>query len=504
MMHERRPAGLRSGPVRSGSPSPISAFAARGRSRVPPLGRESARRRTRRVSAITRLALALLALLLFAPHGFAQDSPSEALKKEVAALQEELARLKDVGSDAERLKELERRIDLLAGELEKARTGGATEVEAPPKGVPGLGPAASKIYRRTKGLSIGGYGEVLYERPSSTQQDGSASGLDPRVDLLRYVTYVGYKFSDKILLNSEIEFEHASSGEGGEEKGEVSVEFAYLEFRPWKSVGFRVGEVLLPLGFLNELHEPPIFHGARRNDVETQIVPSTWPENGVGMFGQTGHFEWRSYVVAGLDSAGFTSGGIREGRQEGSQSKARDFGVTGRIDFTGIPGVLLGGSFFVGDSGQGAVVGSQTIGGRVALFDLHGQYERRGLQLRGLFARSTVRDAALINARNGFLDQASVGERQYGWYLQVAYDLAALRPAGQWSITPFLRFERLNPQDRVPAGFAQDPALDQKVWTGGVGVKPLQNVVLKVDYQWRSNKARTGTDQLNLAVGYLF
>ena len=451
-----------------------------------------------------RLILLVLALALADVRAFAQATPED-LQKRIAALETELARLKAQGSDAGRLDELARRIDLLAAELEKARTGGATDVEAPTKGEPGLGPAASKIYRRTSGgVSIGGYGEVLFGAPSGTRQDGAPSEAHKRLDLLRYVTYLGYKFSDKILLNSEVEFEHATTGEGAEERGEASVEFAYLEFRPWKSAGFRAGALLMPLGFLNELHEPPIFHGARRNEVETQIVPATWSENGVGLFGQGGGFRWRTYVVAGLSSAGFAADGIREGRQHGSQSLADDVAFTGRLDFVGAPGLVLGGSMFVGNSGQRAEIDGRRIRGRVTLFDVHAQYEQRGFQVRALYARSTVGDAASINAQNGLVGAESVGSRQYGFYAEAAYDLMTARPRGQWAVVPFARYERLNPQDRVPAGFEKDPTLDQTVWTAGVAVKPLHNVVMKGDYQWASNKAREGVNRLNLAVGYLF
>jgi hypothetical protein len=451
-----------------------------------------------------RLILIFLAAFVLTAAARAEDSPATELEKKVQALQAEVAKLKAQGADAGQLAELTRRIDLLAEELEKLRQGTANEGEAPVKGQPGFGPAASKIYARSRGVSIGGYGEVVYGHPSGSRQDGEPSGLEPSVDLLRYVTYIGYKFSDRILLNSEIEFEHASSGEGAEERGEVSVEFAYLEFRPWKHAGFRAGLVLLPLGFLNELHEPPIFHGALRNEVETQIIPTTWPENGLGVFGETGPFQWRAYLVAGLVSTGFSSEGIGEGKQEGSQSLARDLAVTGRLDYTGVPGLLVGGSLFTGRSGQGAAVDGEPIGGRVTLFDVHLQYQHRGFQGRALYARSSVADAALIDAQDGLFDDESVGERQYGWYLQAAYDLMSLRPAGSWSVTPFLRYEQLNPQDRVPAGYGKDASLDQRVVTAGLDVKPLTNVALKADYQWRRDAARTGTNALHLAVGYLF
>jgi hypothetical protein len=455
-------------------------------------------------AAMKRLSVAVLALLLLPHFAFGQAQTTDDLQGKIEALQAEVARLKAQGSDAARLAEIERRIDLLAAELEKARTGGATDVEALAKGEPGLGPAASKIYGKTKGVSVGGYGEALYENFAAKAQDGSPADLQDRLDLLRVVLYTGYKFSDGILFNSEIEYEHASTGEGDEERGEVSVEFAYLEFKPWKRVGIRAGMVVLPLGFINELHEPPIFFGARRPEVEQAIIPTTWHEVGAGVLGETGPLQWRGYLVAGLNAAGFTDEGIEEGRQQGSQSLAESMAFTGRLDFVGVPGLLVGGSVFTGNSGQGAALDGQTIDGRVSLFDLHGQYQHRGIWLRALYARTSIADAGLINAQNGLFGDESVGSRQYGFYAEAGYDLMTPHPRGQWAVVPFVRYEKLNTQASVPRGFEKNAELDRRVVTAGVSVKPLASVALKADYQWFSNQAKTGVSQFNLAVGFLF
>ncbi len=444
----------------------------------------------------------LAALLLAAPAG-AEESLAD-LKETVTALQAEVARLRAEGASADRLSEIERRIDLLAAELEKLRTGGATETEAPAKGEHGFAPAASKVYRKASGVSLGGYGEALYQNFAKQAQDGSAAEQRNQLDLVRVILYAGYKFSDSILFNSEIEFEHATTGEGAEERGEVSVEFGYLDFKPWQKVGLRAGMVLLPLGFVNELHEPPIFLGARRPEVARAIVPTTWREVGAGLFGETGPLQWRAYVVAGLNSSGFSDAGLREGRQQGSQSLAEDLALTGRLDYVGAPGLLLGASVFTGNSGQGASVDGQTIKGRVTLFDVHGQYERRGLWLRALYAQSSVGDAALINAQNGLHGDKSVGSRQNGFYAEVGYDVLTAHPRGQWAVIPFIRYEKLDTQQRLPAGFEKNPARDRKVLTAGISVKPVTNVVLKADYQAHPNQARTGVSQFNLAVGFLF
>jgi len=120
------------------------------------------------------------------------------------------------------------------------------------------------------------------------------------------VLYAGYKFSDRILFNSEIEFEHASSGEGAELKGEVGVEFAALDFFIDPMANIRTGLVLMPMGFINQIHEPPFFFGNHRPEVEQRIIPSTWREMGVGLFGQiTPSLTYTTYLVNGLNAEGF-------------------------------------------------------------------------------------------------------------------------------------------------------------------------------------------------------
>lgn len=449
--------------------------------------------------------VAALALLIGSvPARAQQDQTALDLQKAVAELQAEVAELKAKGAQADRLVEIERRVDLLAGELEKARTGAATETEAPAVGEPGFGRAASKVYGKANGVSLGGYGEALYQNFAAEAQNGSPSGQRNQLDMARIILYTGYKFSDKILFNSEIEFEHGTTGAGADERGEVSVEFGYLEFRPWTQVGIRAGMLLVPLGFINELHEPPIFLGSQRPDVERAIIPTTWREVGAGLFGESGPLQWRAQVVAGLNSAEFSSSGIRGGRQQGSKSLAEDLALAGRIDYAGAPGLLLGGSVFSGNSGQGASVDGRRIEGRVTLFDLHAQFEHRGLWLRALYARTTLGDAAMINAQNGLLGGMSVGSRQHGFYAEAGYDLLNTRPRGQLAVIPFVRYERIDTQSRVPEGFAKNPARDRRVLTAGLSVKPLTNVVLKADYQAHSNEAGSGVSQFNMAVGFLF
>jgi len=403
--------------------------------------------------------------------------------------------------DTTDLKRLEAQVEAITRELEELRLGRDLVVEADTS-VYGFGPAASKVYKVAQGVSIGGYGEILYEHFASSRQDDAPSNALDRLDALRAIVYVGYKFSDKILFNSEIEFEHGSTEDGGS----VSVEFAYLEYRLSRAFGLRAGLLLPPMGFLNEVHEPPAFLGAHRPETERQIIPSTWRESGIGLFGGAGNVSYRAYLVNGFDARGFGPFGVRDGRQNGAEAKAQNFGAVGRVDYAAVAGLSLGTSAYLGNSGQGAVVPSnptRSISARTFIWEGHAQYKQRGFDLSGLLAISTLDDAAEINELNLLAGSASVGQRLIGWYLQGGYDVLRGSRSGH-QVVPYLRYERLNTQDKVPPGFSADPVTDLRLVTVGAMWKPLPNVSLKADYQITSNEAETGVNQLNVNLGYLF
>jgi hypothetical protein len=425
----------------------------------------------------SRAALAALALFAIATPAAAQQADSAEIRK------------------------LREQIEAITRTLEELQLGKDVVVGADTS-TGGFGPAASKVYRVRQGVSIGGYGEALYQNYGAERQDGAPSGRRDELDYLRAIVYFGYKFNDKLLFNSEIEFEHASTGEDGE----VSVEFAYLDYRLSPALGFRGGLLLAPMGFVNELHEPPVFLGTTRPETERQVIPSTWRENGLGVFGALGDFTYRAYLMAGFDATGFTAAGIRGGRQSGSRSLAEDFGIVGRVDWTGVPGLLLGASAYSGNSGQGATLPSDpavVVAARTTILEGHAEYRRGGLELRGLVARSSLDDVARVNELNGLTGAQSVGEEALGWYVQGGFDMLRLARTSH-QLIPYLRYERLDTQREVPAGFARDPANDRSIVSLGAMWKPIPQVALKADYQWQANEADTGVNQLNVNLGYLF
>lgn len=418
------------------------------------------------MSSIRRLALAAAPLVLSSVLG-AQD-----LETRVQALERRNA-------------ELESRLGALADEQASFSLAGLLG-SVPEKGLHGLGPSASKVYSAGQGhspaLSIGGYGESVY-----TRRNGGATD---QWDALRTVLYVGYHFDEHWVFNSEIEFEHAGE--------EVGVEFATIDYLCCESFNARAGLVLIPMGFVNELHEPTAFLTAERSQTERRILPSTWRENGVGVFGDAGPVSYRAYVVNGLDATGFGASGLRGGRQNGSEALAEDLAFVGRVDWTDVPGLLAGVSAYLGAAGQDqAGLGSTTT----TIAEVHAEWRSEGLWIRALAARAMVDDVTELNTALGLAGTDSVGEELQGAYVEVGYDvLGWLAPECDQELSPYVRLEAVDTQAEVPAGFASDPANDFDVLTLGLNWRPHRNLVFKLEFQDQEHAA----DGVDLALGFTF
>lgn len=397
----------------------------------------------------------------------------------------------NAATDQERIAALEKKVEVLSREVEKKSLGDV--IQEPGESKFGLSPSASKVYQVNQGISLGGYGEVLYQNFDGSKADD--------LDMLRAILYVGYKYNDKLVLNTEFEFEHATT----DQEGSVSVEFAYIDYLHSPAFNLRGGLVLIPVGLVSELHEPTTFLSARRPDIENRIIPSTWRENGVGVFGEVAGFNYKAYLVNGFDAEGFTDAGVRGGRQKGSNTKADDFAFVGRLDYTAIPGLIVGGSAYYGDSGQDLGVAVNTF-----IYEGHIDWKWKGLDFRALAVAAELEDVAELNSilatakEVDLADFASVGEEMQGWYVQLGYDVLNLIRPGEASLTPYVRVEQFNTQDKVPSGFTAAGKNDVESLTVGLNYKPIDQVVLKAEFQDYDNKAGTAVDQWNIALGYIF
>ncbi len=420
------------------------------------------------------------------------------------------------------IREMQRQIKALTEEMEKLKLGAVAEPKY--ESFMGLGPAASKVYGVEKGLSLGGYGELVYENYLSGSKKDFA-------DALRFVLYGGYKFNDWIVMNAELEFEHAGiKNVGASTSGvtpavrstrtaEVYLEFMYLDFLLSEQFNLRTGLMLMPVGLVNELHEPTVFNGVLRPDVERNILPSTWRDIGIMGFGEFGNLEYKVALVNGLRADRFNRGDwIRGGRQQGAEINADVWAGLARLDYALADAFTVGGAYYLGRAGHGIgrdqdpdPLGPEEKEATVSLWEVHADYQHKGLQLRGLYTQGSLDGNDAMRTT----PPGNVGKEVAGWYVEAGYDVMKLMKSdSEMPLTPFVRYEAYDTHKEVFTG-TRDLTLDRTVITAGIGFKPHPQVVLKADYQARdtasSLPAGKGTgldenkiDQINVGMGFIF
>jgi hypothetical protein len=349
------------------------------------------------------------------------------------------------------------------------------------------------------GTALGGYGELTLNAPSNAPAV---------VDLRRLVLFVGHNFTDRIRFYSELEIEHAVSS--ADDQGEVEVEQAYLDGLLGRRLNLRAGLILMPVGIVNIYHEPPTFNGVERPDVDLFVIPSTWREPGIGIFGELADgLRYQLFLVNGLNANGFSAAAaVAEGHQEGQLAAARDFGAVGRVDWEPRLGTDVGLSGYLATAGNSlrGTVGNVPVG----LVEVDARTQRGGFRARAEVAFLFIGQAAALNQALAAGDPeqmaaVAVSSQSRGAYLDVGYDvLRLLAPGTLADLTVFGRYDYVDTQVAVPAGFVADRALMRQTLTAGLVYRPIPQIGLKLDYRRHIPGAGDGWNELASAITWMF
>jgi hypothetical protein len=341
---------------------------------------------------------------------------------------------------------------------------------------------------------LSGYMELHLNRP----EDGPSV-----LDFHRFVLLMSHRFTDRIRFVGELELEHAFV-EGLEEAGELELEQAYLDFLIERSFNVRAGMVLVPLGIINERHEPPVFHGVERPFVDTVIVPTTWFEVGAGVHGELGTgLRYRGYVLAPLNALEFSADeGIREGRQKGAEANVRNVAFAGRLEYLSVPGLQLGVSGWRGESSFAV----PRLDSTVWVAEGDARYRVGQAEVRAQYAHVGISDAARLNEAIERTTGVSpnVARQLRGFYVEGSYRIWNRGPARDAAL--FARYENFDTQFRMPAGFVPLEEFDRTAWITGATYYPDPDVAIKIDYT--TLKSRSGFVRLprsvNIGIGWWF
>jgi hypothetical protein len=441
-----------------------------------------------------------LSLALFALVG-TTAAQAQTMPEVLAELRQLRAELQQVRSELDSVKK--QQAPAVAGvppapgwpvEATPAANGNLAVVVSAPAVAGGMMPTQSE-----NPLSFFGYGEMNYVRPRNDAASATAT-------LRRGVLGFGYRFSERTRMAAELEVENAVVS--ASDKGEVEFEQMYIEHDLTDRISAKAGLFLMPVGYLNESHEPTRYFGVERNLVETAIIPSTWREMGVGLRGTTeSGLRWDAGLVTSFDltkwDATSTDGRVsplNAVHGEGQLAKARSVATYGALNYNGIPGFNVGGSVFQGGVGQ-KQPGFASPNAKVTLAEVHSRWQPGAWDLSALAAQGRFSDVDALNAT--FAGQANpVPGRFGGWYGQVAYKVWT---QGEYSLLPFARYERLNTASRysgLPIGLSPATAPDTRLATWGASFFLNPQVVVKADYRrYLSNKM---LDSLNFGVGFQF
>jgi hypothetical protein len=346
-----------------------------------------------------------------------------------------------------------------------------------------------------KAVTVGAYGEITYNQPES--QNGE-------LDVQRLVLLFGYRFNDKTQFVTELEVEHVE---------EIFVEQAFVNYSVGDNISLRGGLMLVPMGIVNEYHEPTTFNGVERPAVDNAIVPTTWREIGVGV---TGRFPeqsltYQAYIFNGFRSTvnedgevtGFLKGsnGLRGGRQKGIKSTVDSPTLSTKIEYYGLPGLRLGLSGYFGKTQaeddiediDGTNIGISMVG-----FDARYAFKR--FAARGQFIYASLSDTEDYNN----LTNKDLGSALMGYYAEVSYNLLPLSKAQR--LFAFARYENYDTHANTDGDLERNDAYNRTDVTTGLSYHIAPGVVLKGDYQFRSNALENSdvNNRLNFGIGVWF
>lgn len=370
--------------------------------------------------------------------------------------------------------------------------------------------SAEKVLDSNGKLVIGGYGEVHYNQPFS--QDIRSNGT---MDVHRMVLMLGYNFNAKTQFISEIEFEHVS---------EVFIEQAFLQHKVNNLINLRAGLLLIPMGIVNEYHEPTTFNGVERPLVDSKISPSTWREIGFGLSGNSidASLKYQAYLVNGFNGyngKGNLSGknGFRNGRQKGAESFISSPNFTGKVEYYGIRNLNVGLSGYFGktqstlyngilknDGAALAKADSSVVG--ISMLGADARYSLGGIQVRGQYYYASISNTEQYNSFTAVSGtQNDLGSTMTGYYLEAGYNVLRSFTNVKTELIPFVRYEQYDTHASTAGALTQNKAYNNHALTTGLTCKLAKGAVVKTDLQFVKAESATNYSKVwNVGVGVMF
>lgn len=404
--------------------------------------------------------------------------------------------------------------------------------------------ASDSVMSHAKGnrFSVGGYGEATFSRmyysdngnryttPSSYKKDPSHG----RFDIPHAVIYLGYDFGKGWSMGSEIEFEHGGTGASieyeadeaiefeheTEKGGEVELEQFWIQKTFGRALNFKAGHIVVPLGLTNAHHEPLNFFTVYRPEGENTILPCTWHQTGVSVWGRTGDFRYEAQMVAGLDAYHFSrSNWIQGGSSTPFEFEvANKYGFLLRVDNYTVPGLRIGVSGYAGQSMHNNIPHDSERGekkkikGNVYVGSVDFTYNRYNWIVRGNADYGYVSDANKISqltypnvqyvkpyqSGNG----KNFGSHAMAMMLEAGYDVFSQIKKLRSDNQKLYVFGHIEHYDSYVHGTTKQWT-NKTIFAGGVNYHPVPQIAIKAEYHYRKLKSGYNDEpSVNIGIAY--
>lgn len=370
---------------------------------------------------------------------------------------------------------------------------------------------ADKLLATDGKLVIGGYGEAHYNQPLSSEFKNNG-----KLDIHRMVMLFGYNYNEKLSFISEIEYEHII---------EVFVEQAFMQYKINNYFNFKAGLLLVPMGIINEYHEPTTFNGVERPVIDNKLSPTTWREIGLGFSGNIveAKLKYQLYLINGFngyDSKSAINGknAFRNARQKGAESYMSSPNFTGKIEYYGIKGLNVGLSGYYGntqstlyngidkaDNAAKSKADSSVVG--ITMLGLDARYKLKGFEFRAQLYNTSISNTEQYNYFTAKNDSTpnDLGSSMIGYYAEVGYNIFRLMKNVKSELIPFVRYENYDTHNTVDKYLTKNDTYNVNQITFGLTYKLDKGVVLKADMQLSKSKAdKENAKTINAGFGIMF
>jgi len=396
----------------------------------------------------------------------------------------------------------------------------------------------SNIFSR---LQLGGYGEIAMSRNFysdninrySHASDYKNAKSHGRFDIPHVTFFIGYDFGKGWRMNAEIEFEHGGieaaveleAEEAGEYEheiergGEVVLEQFWIEKTISRALNIRLGHIVVPVGYTNLNHMPVEYFTVYRPEGENTIIPCTWHETGISLWGRIGKWRYEAQLIPGLDSELFS----RQNWVQGGSASPYEFKIANkyagvlRIDNYSIRGLRMGISAYYGHSFNNNMQPTEAekyknVKGAVTIGTFDFEYKGYNLIARGYFDYGHLGDSEVISqynksrSKNSPSPRTNVGSDAIAIGFEAGYDIFSQineMAKRKQKLYVFGRYEYFDSMYKTATDITDNEWCGRQRVVGGINYYPIKQVVIKAEYSAGLLKSQYNNENsLSIGVAY--